>query len=73
MTIDGVDYQLSTYRRWLIQNHENLCVGHFIRALEVEGKTKFYFDWQSIFLKAYEYQFLKDYIYELSTDTIGES
>jgi hypothetical protein len=33
----------------------------------VLGKTKFYFDWQSIYLKASEYEFLNNYIHELST------
>lgn len=67
MTIDGVDYPLSPYRKWLFKHHESLCNGHFVKALKVLDKTKFYFDWQSIYLKASEYQFLNDYINELST------
>jgi hypothetical protein len=68
MAIDGSEYPLSPYRKWLFKNHESLCNGHFIKALKVLGKTKFYFDWQSIYLKASEYQFLNNYINELSTD-----
>lgn len=30
----------------------------------VKGKTKFTYDWQSIYLRAEEYEFLKDFIYE---------
>lgn len=68
MTIDGTEYSLGPYRRWLIENHESLCSGHFVKALTVMNKTKFYFDWQSIYLKASEYNFLNDYLNELSTN-----
>lgn len=67
MTIDSVDYPLKPYRKWLMNNHESLCSGHFIKALTVLDKTKFYYDWQSIYLKSSEYEFLKNYIHELST------
>ena len=66
MIVDGEEYSLSPYRKWLLKNHESLCNGHFVKALKVLDKTKFYFDWQSIYLKASEYQFLKTYLYELS-------
>lgn len=64
---NGVDYDLTLYRRWLLYNHEQLCNGHFIKAVRVGQDTKFTYDWQSIFLKAEEYQFLNDYIHERST------
>lgn len=66
-TLDGLEYDLTHYRRWLLANHEQLCNGHFIRAVKVGDKTKFTFDWQSIFLKAEEYQFINNYIHERST------
>lgn len=68
MTIDGVVYSLGPYRRWLMENHETLCGNYFVKALSVMNKTKFYFDWQSIYHKASEYNFLNNYIDELSTD-----
>lgn len=67
MVVDGTEYPLKPYRKWLFQHHEALCNGHFVKALQVLGKTKFYFDWQSIYLKASEYEFLNNYIHELST------
>jgi hypothetical protein len=68
MVIDGVDYPLKPYRKWLTMNHDSLVSGHFVKALQVLGHTKFYFDWQSIYLKASEYQFLNDYLHELSAN-----
>lgn len=67
MTVDGVEYQLRPYRVWLIQNHEQLCSGHFIKAIRVGDRTRFTYDWQTIFLKAEEYQFLNDYIHEVNS------
>lgn len=67
MTVDGVEYQLRPYRVWLIQNHEQLCSGHFIKAIKVGDRTRFTYDWQTIFLKAEEYQFLNDYIHEVNS------
>lgn len=63
VNVDGVDYQLSLYRRWLLLNHHQLCSGHFIKAIVVKGKTKFTYDWQSIYLRAEEYEFLNDFIH----------
>lgn len=68
MEIDGTEYPINPYRKWLLANHEELCSGHFVKALSILGKTKFYYDWQSIFLKASEYKFLNNYLNELSTD-----
>jgi hypothetical protein len=67
VTVDGVDYQLEDYRKWLLINNEQLCNGHFIKAVNVKGKTTFTYDWQSIYLKAEEYQFLNDYIHECNS------
>ena len=64
LVFDGVDYQLNEYRRWLIVNHNQLCSGHFIKAIIVGEKTRFTYDWQSIFLKSEEYEFLNDFINE---------
>lgn len=64
---NGETINLEPYRMWLISNHEQLCKGHFIRAVRSAGVTKFTFDWQSIYLKAEEYQFLNDYIHEYKT------
>lgn len=68
VTVDDVDYQLSEYRSWLLYNHEQLCSGHFVKAINVGRKVMFTYDWQSIYLKAEEYQFINDFIYET---TIG--
>lgn len=73
MVVDSVEYPLKPYRKWLIENHDSLVSGHFIKSLHVLGKTKFYFDWQTIYLKASEYQFLNDYIHELSADPTRKS
>jgi len=62
MTIDGIEYQLKPYRKWLTDNHERLVSGHFVKALTIGDKTKFYYDWQTIYFLAEEYQFLNDYI-----------
>jgi hypothetical protein len=67
LVVDGAVYQLQPYRIWLIQNHEQLCSGHFIRAIRVGDRTKFTYDWQTIFLKAEEYLFLNQYIDEYIT------
>lgn len=61
MTLDGVVYDLKSYRKWLISNHEQLCQGHFIKAITVGGKTKFTYDWQSIYAISETYNFIKDY------------
>ena len=62
MTIDGIEDQLKPYRKWLTDNHERLVSGHFVKALTIGDKTKFYYDWQTIYFLAEEYQFLNDYI-----------
>lgn len=62
MVIDGVEYQLKPYRKWLFENHEKLVTGHFIKALTIAGKTKFYYDWQAIYFLSAEYQFVDDYL-----------
>lgn len=67
MTVNGVEYQLRPYRVWLVQNHEQLCSGHFIKAIRVGDRTRFTYDWQTIFLKAEEYQFINDYIHEVNS------
>jgi hypothetical protein len=66
MIIGGVVYGLNNYRKWLVKNHEQLCAGHFIRSISVGNKTRMTYDWQSIFHKAEEYQFLKNYINEVN-------
>lgn len=62
MTVDGKCYPLKPYRRWLRENHDRLVSGHFIKALTLGDKTKFYYDWQTIYFLAEEYLFLNDYI-----------
>jgi hypothetical protein len=66
---NGKSYPLSDYRAWLIRNHESLCTNHFVKAIRSKGKTVFTFDWQSIFLRAEEYQFLNDYINESNSSS----
>ena len=65
MSHNSKEYPLKPYRKWLINNHEQLVTGHFIKALTVGDKTKFTYDWQSIYFKAEEYQFLHAYLKEL--------
>lgn len=62
MVIDGTTYPLKPYRKWLRENHDRLVSGHFIKALTLGDKTKFYYDWQTIYFLAEEYLFLNDYI-----------
>lgn len=71
MVVDGVDYPLHPYRKWLVQNHEQLCSGHFIKAIKVGDKTRFTYDWQTIFLKAEEYLFLKNYVNEINSTSVS--
>lgn len=67
--VQDVDYQLSMYRKWLLKNHNQLCSGHFIKAIRSGDKTQMTFDWQSIYLKAEEYQFLNNYLNEINTNS----
>lgn len=62
VSVDGVDYELKPYRKWLMQNHEPLVVGHFVKAIRAGNQTKFYYDWQTIYFLAHEYGFFQDYI-----------
>jgi len=62
MVIDGNEYPLKPYRHWLMQNHERLVTSHFIKALTIGDKTKFYYDWQAIYFLSAEYEFVKDYL-----------
>lgn len=71
MIVDGVEYQLRPYRIWLIQNHEQLCSGHFIKAIRVGDKTRFTYDWQTIYFKSEEYQFLNNYMHEINTTSVS--
>lgn len=61
MSIEGVRYELKPYRKWLISNHEQIVQGHFIKALQVGGRTKMTFDWQAIYYKAENYNILEAY------------
>ena len=67
MTIDGEDYLLSPFRKWLLANHEQLCNGHFIKSIRVGDKIKFTYDWQHIYFVAEQYEFTKNYINENPT------
>lgn len=62
MTIDGTEYHLRPYRKWLIQNHEGLCAGSFIKAISVGDITKYTYDWDTIYFKAAQYEFLNQYL-----------
>lgn len=70
-TLEGVDYQLDGFRRWLLSNHSQMCSGHFVKAIKTKGKVVFTYDWQSIYLKAEEYQFINDYIHEINSKSIS--
>lgn len=65
VSVDGVDYELKPYRKWLMRNHESLVVGHFVKAIKVGSQTKFYYDWQTIYFLANEYGFFQDYVSSL--------
>jgi len=70
MVFEGIEYSLSNYRKWLTINHQELCLGNFIKSLTILGKTKKYFDWQTIYHISFEYQFINNYIHEqLATAT----
>lgn len=65
VSVDGVDYELKPYRKWLMRNHESLVVGHFVKAIKIGSQTKFYYDWQTIYFLANEYGFFQDYVSSL--------
>lgn len=62
MTIDGVDYPLKPYRKWLTINHEELVKNHFIRSIQTLNGPKHTFDWAHIYFVASEYGFVSSYI-----------
>ena len=65
MILDGQDYDLKPYCKWLMANHESLVVGHFVKAIQIGKETKFYYDWQTIYFLASEYGFLQTYLNSL--------
>lgn len=73
MTVDGVDFQLVPFRKWLLKTHEQLCNGHYIRAIKTGNKTRFTYDWQQIYFLADQYEFTKQYIHELHLNTTGKT
>lgn len=68
MTIDGVKYKLRPYRKYLLQEHNSLVTGHFIKAITAGDITKFTYDWQTIYFLAAEYFFLRDYIEQYGSE-----
>lgn len=68
---DDTEYPLDGLRKYLIDNHEGLVRGHFIKAIRSGGKTKFTFDWDAIYFKAKQYSIIKNYLHELSGITGG--
>jgi len=64
-TVDEQPYPLAGLRKHLINNHEDLVSGHFIKAIHSAGRTKFTFDWDAIYFKAKEYSIIKNYIHDL--------
>ncbi len=69
--IDGTWYGLKPYRTWLLNHYPDLCQNHFIKAITVGGKTKFTFDWQSIYATAERYKYLNNYINEQEAGRIN--
>ena len=65
MISEGVEYPLKPFRKWLLDNHSDLCSGHFIKAIAVGTSVRFTYDWQHIYFIASEYSFTKNYIDEL--------
>lgn len=64
MNVEGADYQLSAFRKWLLTNHEELVQNHFVKAVRVKGGVKFTYDWQHIYFIAEQYDFTKQFIYD---------
>ena len=62
MNIDGSDYQLKPYRKWLISNHEEMVQRHFVKAISTPRGTKYTFDWSHIYFLASEYGLLSNYL-----------
>lgn len=62
MNVDGVEYPLRPFRKWLISNHEGMVQKHFIKALTTVHGTKYTFDWAHIYFLASEYGFLTNYL-----------
>lgn len=71
--VGGTEYSLSPFRSWLLDNHQTLCANHFVKAINVNGKVRFTYDWQHIYFLANEYSITKQYINELSKKSSGET
>lgn len=65
MKVDGTIYPLKPLRQYLSREHPELLEGHFIKAIRSGGKTKFTFDWDTIYFKANEYGYIKNYLHEI--------
>lgn len=59
---NDVEYALKPYRRWLMENHESLVSGHFVKAIYSRGKIRFTYDWSTIYFLANEYGFFENYL-----------
>ena len=72
MTIGGISYSLSAFRKWLLTNHEQLCLGHFIKAIRIGDRIKFTYDWLHIYFVAGEYNFTQKFIHDITTKSPGD-
>lgn len=71
MVVEGKSYPLKPFRQWLLSNHEQLCNGHFIKAVRLKDRTKFTYDWQHIYFLADQYQFTKQFTDEINSQSTG--
>lgn len=64
MRINGVNYSLKDYRKWMKRNHPDIIVNHMVRYVRKNDKMTPTYDWQHIYFIAEEYGLLKKYINE---------
>lgn len=65
MVADGTEFPLKPLRKYLTANYPELVQGHFIKAIRSGGRTKFTFDWDTIYFKSKEYGHIKKYLNEI--------
>jgi hypothetical protein len=70
MNIDGVEYNLSNFRTWLVKHHRDIVDSHFVKAITMGKRTTFFHDWQHIYFLASELLITKQYTNELNSSSI---
>ena len=61
---EGGEYDLDDLRRWLLRNHEQLVMNHFIKTIQTYKGPKPTYDWQTVFFTADTYGYITNFINE---------